>query len=167
MRKEFQCHDEIMERRKLVTWWCHQMETFSALLALCAGNSPVTGEFPAQGQWRGALMFSLICAWISGWVNNGEAGDLRRHRAHYDVIVSHAVCPIQHASCCALDKDALYKVKTAIWLSTVMLSVYCRFMLMYLPTYSGFLYWHWGNRTCDNRIPWLPRCQWSNPKGHR
>ena len=30
------------------TWWRHQMETFSALLALCAGNSPVSGEFPAQ-----------------------------------------------------------------------------------------------------------------------
>ena len=66
------------------------METFSALLAICAGNSPVTGEFPYKGQW--ALMFSYICAWINGWVNNPEAGDLRRHRAHYDVIVmsSHA-----------------------------------------------------------------------------
>ena len=32
----------------LITWWRHQMETFSALLAICAGNSPVTGEFPAQ-----------------------------------------------------------------------------------------------------------------------
>ena len=42
---------------------------------------------PHKGQWRGVLMFSLICAWINGWVNNGEAGDLRRHRAHYDVIV--------------------------------------------------------------------------------
>ena len=31
-----------------VPWWRHQMETFSALLALCAGNSPVSGEFPAQ-----------------------------------------------------------------------------------------------------------------------
>ena len=29
-------------------WWRHQMETFSALLAICAGNSPVSGEFPAQ-----------------------------------------------------------------------------------------------------------------------
>ena len=38
-------------------------------------------------QWRGALMFSLICVWINGWVNNREAGDLRRHCAHYDVIV--------------------------------------------------------------------------------
>ena len=54
---------------------------------LCAGNSPVAGEFPTQGQWRGALMFSLICAWINGWVNNREAGDLRRLRVHYDAIV--------------------------------------------------------------------------------
>ena len=42
---------------------------------------------PHKGQWRGALMFSLICAWINGWVNNGEAGGLRRHRAQYDVTV--------------------------------------------------------------------------------
>ena len=32
-------------------------------------------------------MFSLFCAWINGWVNTREAGDLRRHQAHYDVIV--------------------------------------------------------------------------------
>ena len=63
------------------------METFSALLAICAGISPVTAELPHKGQWRGALMFSLICAWINGWVNNGEAGDLRRHRADYYVTV--------------------------------------------------------------------------------
>ena len=30
------------------TWWRHQMETFSAILAICAGNSPVPGEFPTQ-----------------------------------------------------------------------------------------------------------------------
>ena len=60
------------------------METFSALLAICAGISPVPGEFPAQIQWRGALVVSLICVWINGWVNNREAGDLRRYRAHYD-----------------------------------------------------------------------------------
>ena len=60
--------------------WRHQMETFSALLALCAGNSH-------KSQWRGALMFSLICASINSWVNNREAGGLKRHRAHYDVIV--------------------------------------------------------------------------------
>ena len=48
-------------------------------------RSPVNS--PHKGQWRGALIFSLICAWINGWVNNREAGDLRRHHAHYDVIV--------------------------------------------------------------------------------
>ena len=48
-------------------------------------RSPVNS--PHKGQWRGALMFSLICARINSWVNNGEAGDLRRHRGHYDVIV--------------------------------------------------------------------------------
>ena len=46
-------------------WWRHQMV-----------NSP------HNSQWRGALMLSLICAWINCWVNNCEAGDLRRHRAH-------------------------------------------------------------------------------------
>ena len=40
-----------------------------------------------KGQWRGALTFSLICAWINSWINNHEAGDLRRHHAYYDIIV--------------------------------------------------------------------------------
>ena len=119
---------------EFTAWWRHQMKKFSALLAICAGNSSVPGEFPAQrpvtgsfnvffdlrlnkqlskqswgwwfemlprplwghcngspgnsphkGQWRGALMFSLICAWINSWVNNHEAGDLRCYRAHYEV----------------------------------------------------------------------------------
>ena len=63
------------------------METFSALLTLCAGTSFVTDEFPHEGQWRGALMFQLICAWTKDWVNNEDACYLRRHRAHYDVAV--------------------------------------------------------------------------------
>ena len=46
-------------------------------------RSPVNS--PHKGQWRGALMFSLICVWINDWVNNREAGDLRHHRTHYDV----------------------------------------------------------------------------------
>ena len=48
-------------------------------------RSPVNS--PHKGQWRGALMFSLIYARINGWANTGEAGDLRRHHAHYGVIV--------------------------------------------------------------------------------
>ena len=38
-----------------------------------------------KGQWRRALMFSLICVWLNGWVYNRDAGDLRHYRAHYDV----------------------------------------------------------------------------------
>ena len=71
-------------------WWRHQMETFSALLAIFAGNLPVifiSVNFPHKGLWRGYLVFSLICSWINGWVNNGEAGDLRLHRALYDITV--------------------------------------------------------------------------------
>ena len=74
------------------TWWRHQLEIFSALLALCAGNSPVTGEFDRWIPGTGASDAELWCflwsaPWINGWVNNREAGDLRCHRAHYDVIV--------------------------------------------------------------------------------
>ena len=69
------------------SWWRHQMEEFSALLALCAGNSPVPVNSPHKGQWREALMFSLICACINGWANNREAGDFRRHHSHYGVPV--------------------------------------------------------------------------------
>ena len=63
------------------------MEPFFALLAICAGYSPVPVKSPHKGQWRRALVFSLICAWINDWVNNREAGDLGRHRGHYDVNV--------------------------------------------------------------------------------
>ena len=70
--------------KMLLSWWRHQMEPFSALLAICAGNSPVPVNSPHKGQWHGALMFSLICVWINGWVNNHEASD-------YDVIVMWSV----------------------------------------------------------------------------
>ena len=48
-------------------------------------RSPVNS--PHNGQWRGALIFTLICVWINGWVNNCEAGHLRCYHAHYDVSV--------------------------------------------------------------------------------
>ena len=91
------------------------METFSTLLAICAGNSPVPGESimtlsngnkhilrywpfmweisrpsvnsPHKGQWLGTLMFYLICAWSNSSVNNHDAGDLRHHRPHHYVTV--------------------------------------------------------------------------------
>ena len=47
---------------------------------------------PHKGQWRGALVFSLIYAWTNGWVNNWCAGDLRRYRAHCDVCLCVCFC---------------------------------------------------------------------------
>ena len=66
---------------KQTQWkWHHDMMTSSN------GNIfRVTG--PHKGQWRGALMFSLICAWTNGKANNRDASALSRHRAHYDVTV--------------------------------------------------------------------------------
>ena len=54
---------------------------------------------PHKGQRRGALVFSLICAWINAWANNREAVDLRRHRAHYDVTVMYCVYPYLWYNC--------------------------------------------------------------------
>ena len=75
------------------------MKTFSALLAICAGNSTVTGEFPAQWPVTRSFGVFFICALINGWVNNREVGDLKRHRAHYDVTI---MCPI-HVSATYMD----------------------------------------------------------------
>ena len=63
------------------------METFQRYWLFVRGIHRFPVNSPHKGQWRGALMFSLICVWINGWVNNGEARDLRRYRAHYGVTV--------------------------------------------------------------------------------
>ena len=63
--------------------WKHFPRYWSFVLGI--HRSPVNS--PHKGQWRGALTFSLICNRINGWANNGEVGDLRRHRVYYDVTV--------------------------------------------------------------------------------
>ena len=79
--------DTFLMRVLLYTWWRHQWKHFPCYWTFVRGihRSPVNS--PHKGQWRGALMFSLICARINGWVNNREAGDLRRYSGHYDVTV--------------------------------------------------------------------------------
>ena len=69
-------HDDVMKWKHFPRYWPFVRGIH---------RSPVNS--PHKGQWRGALMFSLICVWINGWVNNREAGDLRRYRTHYDVIM--------------------------------------------------------------------------------
>ena len=69
-------HDDVIKRKHFLRYWPFVWGIH---------RSPVNS--PHKGQWRGALMFSLICAWINYWVYNRTTDDLRRHRAHCDVIV--------------------------------------------------------------------------------
>ena len=69
-------HDDVIKWKHFPRYW-----------PFVRGIHRSTVNSPHKGQWRGALMYSLICVWINGWVNNREAGDLRRYPAHYDVTV--------------------------------------------------------------------------------
>ena len=92
------CHCEMMnppiKRNKWVSWplkkcvhhddvikWKHFLRYWAFVRGI--HWSPVNS--PHKGQWRGALVLYLICAWTNGWANHRDAGDLRRHRVHYDV----------------------------------------------------------------------------------
>ena len=76
MWKALPWHDDVIK-------WKHFPRYWPSVRGI--HRSPVNSTH--KGQWRGALMFSLICVWIKGWENNREAGDLRRYRAHCDVTV--------------------------------------------------------------------------------
>ena len=65
-----------------ITWWRHQMETFSASLTLCAGNSLMTCEFPSQRPVTRSFDVFFDLHWTNCWVSNQDAGDLRRHLVH-------------------------------------------------------------------------------------
>ena len=108
-------------------------------------RSPVNS--PHKGQWRGALVFPLICTRIKGWVNNGEAGDLRRYRAHYDVIVMDDmdICITRIQWWC---NDNKTKHNKTMWIYH---GVYCRFIIHCGPTqllYINIAVWtnaNWSN----------------------
>ena len=68
-----------------IYWWKTTTKHTYMMTSWNGNIFRVTGHL--CGEFTGALMFSLICIWINGWVNNREAGDLRRYRAHYDAIV--------------------------------------------------------------------------------
>ena len=68
-------HDDVIKWKRFPLYW--------PLVGL--HWSPVISRH--KGQWRGALILSLICAWIKSWINDRDAGDLRRHPAHYGDVV--------------------------------------------------------------------------------
>ena len=69
-------HDDVIKWEHFPRYWPFVQGTH---------RSPVNS--PHKGKWRGALMFFFIYAWINGWENNQEAGDLRCHHTHYDITV--------------------------------------------------------------------------------
>ena len=69
-------HDDVIKRKHFPRYW-----PFAREIQWWPVNSP------HKGQWRGALMCSLIWSWTHGLANNRDASDLRRHRANYDVTV--------------------------------------------------------------------------------
>ena len=80
---KFICIHEPLAHHDHVIKWKHFPRNWPFVREI--HRSPVNS--PHKGQWRGALMFSLICVWINDWVSNREACDLRHYRAHYDVTV--------------------------------------------------------------------------------
>ena len=104
--------------------------------------SPVNS--PHKEQWREALMFSLICVWNNSWVNNGDTGDLWRHRIHYDVIVMYQQCP---TVCRTADM--------------------CRFTYMYVNAVPQHMCLRSapprGDCLAINHLTLLDRCFWLNP----
>ena len=95
-------------------------------------RSPVNS--PHKGQWHGALTFSLICTRINGWVNNGEAGDLRRHCVHYDVTamwwaVISSYGYRYHVTLCIGHLHPITVYKTGFWVCIVLVTsvIMCSF----------------------------------------
>ena len=95
-------------------------------------RSPVYS--PRIGQWRGALMFTLICAWTNVWVNSRDAGDLRRHRAHYDITAM--IMMVWSSGCVACGKglpDAgLFMPDSAFRHNTIYISKYAAVFISFV-----------------------------------
>ena len=69
-------HDDVIKWKHFPCYW-----------PFVRGIHRLLVNSPHKDQGRGALAFSLLCAWTNGWINNRDAGDFKCHRAHYDLIV--------------------------------------------------------------------------------
>ena len=87
-------HDDVIKWKHFPRYW-----------PFVRGNHRSAVNSQHKGQWRVAFMFSLISAWINGWANNDEAGDLRRHRAHYVVTVIYTKYRVTTDVLCIVDAN--------------------------------------------------------------
>ena len=126
-----------------------------------------------KGQWRGALMFSLIWVRLNGWVNNREAGDLSRRRAHYDVTAMYrfydqlgcywiCMAGLWHR-CIALCVNLLWPNVT-IWRhgswSTLIQVMACRLMA---PSHCLKQFWHQSDTHRGTHGCWW-NCIWNRKR---
>ena len=104
-------------------------------------RSPVVNS-PYKGQWRGALMFSLICVSTNGWVNNRDAADLRHHWAHYDITVMIRQNMWESCQYCFFDSNCIIIIMCYIQPSTKVFGFHLRFLLnlnkAFCPKAFGF-----------------------------
>ena len=118
LSSSFTNHDDVIKWKHFPRYWPYVRRIH---------RSPVNS--PHKGQWRGALMFSLICAWINGSVNNHEAGDLWRICAHYDVTV---MCLMDFCdSFTHILRDCFMNTGTIIRLPSIYVYIYIYLYLKY------------------------------------
>ena len=141
----------------------------SSIGNLFRGTGHLRGEFTGhrwiprtKAVWRRALMFSLICARIKGWVNNREAGDMRRHRTNYDVTVMGNGCYFSLATLCRLIVSFIviggmqHETPTGIWgIISEIISASYRFKNFHccekIKEWLIALYHHNPNKKMSNR----------------
>ena len=82
-------HDDVIKWKHFPHYWPFVRGVHRSLL-----------DYPHKGHWRRALMlFCLMCTWTNSWANSRDAGYLRHHYAHCDIIVMHTFFKCKHLLC--------------------------------------------------------------------
>ena len=97
-----QCHDDVIKWRHFPRYWPFVRGIHRSTVNPPPPPPPPAPTHPPKDQWRGALWFSLICAWTNAWANNRGVGDLRRHRAHYDITLMRVYTYMILRWCCGI-----------------------------------------------------------------
>ena len=92
------------------SWWRHQRKRCPRFWPFVRGIHQWLVDSPRKGEWRRALVSSLICALTNVWVNNWDAGDLKRHNTHYEVPVMFANWIVGHIITCIIMHSAIKKL---------------------------------------------------------
>ena len=130
-----------MQRREFT--WRNKMNTFSALLALCEGNPPVTGGFPSQRPVTQS--FDAFLSKQTVEQTNRDAGNLRCGRAHYNVTAMQLYCEKIHVHHMILHHDE-YTDWNCAW---IFIQIRCTFAYMIRPDDSYMCQW---NRSPSTQI---------------